>query len=250
MNPVYASLSLAAASANNIAQSQTPTSGTALTLNGSAVSSGVATLDVARRVLLTFGNEAANRTLTVSGTDRNGNAISEVLAVTSGAGGTIYTKRDFLTITSLLPLGGGWTAPATVGTNAVGSTQWFIREWSQIGKMGVLVSIPNSGPTVQLEVTWDDPNANLQVYPYGASPEPLSNVPPLAVIAPASEAIFAPTTGVVLGTQSWAGITSTGGGAAGAFDVPVFAMRLTNTAGTGASTLQIIETTADRKGAF
>lgn len=250
MNPVYVSLSLAAASANNIATSQTPTSGTALTLNGSTVSGGVATLDVPRRVLLTFGNEAAARTLTVTGTDRSGNTISEILAVPSGGASTVYTKQDFKTVTSLLPLGGGWTAAVTVGTNAVGSTQWFVREWGQIGKMGVLVSIPSSGPTVQLEVTWDDPNASLQVYPYGASPEPLSNVPPLAIIAPASEAIFAPTTGIVLGTQSWAGITSTGGGAAGAFDVPVFAMRLTNTAGTGTSTLQIIETTGDRKAAF
>jgi len=250
VNPVKCSLSLAAASANNIALSQTPVSGTALTINGSAASGGVATLDVARRVLLTYGNEAAARTLIVTGTNRSGNAISETLAVPSGAGGTVYTLQDFLTVTSLLPEGGGWTAAVTVGTNAVGSTPWFYREWGQIGKMGVLVSIPASGPTVQLEVTWDDPNASLQVYPYGASPEPLSAVPPLAVLAPASEAIFAPTTGLALATQSWAGITSTGGGAAGAFDVPVFAMRMTNTAGTGTATFYMVESTADRKEAY
>lgn len=250
MNPVRVSLNPAAASANNIAQSQTPTSGTALTLNGSTVSGGVATLDIPRRVLLTFGNEASNRTLTVTGTDRNGNVISEILSVPSGTGGTVYTQQDLKTVTSLLPLGGGWTAAVTVGTNAVASTQWFVREWGQIGKMGVLISIPSSGPTVQLEVTWDDPNAVQEVVPYGASPEPQSAVPPLAVIAPASEAIFAPTTGVALTTQAWAGITSTGGGAASAFDVPVFAMRMTNTAGTGTSVLYIIETTGDRKMAF
>lgn len=250
MNPVRVTLSLAAASANNIAQSQTPVSGTALTINGSAASGGVATLDVARRILLTFGNEASQRTLLVTGTDRSGNVISETLTVPSGGSSTVYTKQDFLTVTSLLPAGGGWTAAVTVGTNAVGSTPWFIREWSQLGKMGVLISIPSSGPTVQLEVTMDDPNAGQEVYPYGASVEPLSAVPPLAVIAPASEAIFAPTTGQALGTQTWLGVTSTGGGAMGAFDVPVFAIRLTNTAGTGTSTLYLIETTSDRKSAF
>jgi hypothetical protein len=70
------------------------------------------------------------------------------------------------------------------------------------------------------------------------------------IIAPASEAIFAPSTGVALSTQSWAGITSTGGGATSAFDVPVFAIRMTNTAGSGTSVLYVIETTADRKSAF
>lgn len=248
MNPIRVTLNPAAASANNIVTTITPTSGTKLTLNGTTVSGGVATLDIPRRVLLTYGNEASARTMTIFGTDRNGNAISEILAVPSGAGGTVYTQQDFLTVTEALPLGGGWTAAMTLGTNAVASTQWFYREWSQIGKMGVLVSIPASGPTVQLEVTWDDPNASQETYPYGVSPEPQSAVPPLAVIAPASEAIFNPTTGVALGTQAWAGITTPG--AAAAFDVPVFAMRLTNTAGTGTSVFYMIESTTDRKDAF
>lgn len=246
MNPVRVVLTLAAANAAIIAASQTPVSGTALTLVGG----GTVTLDAPRRVLLTFGDEAANRTLIVAGTDRFGNAQTETLAVASGAGGTIGTARDFGTVTNLLPLGGGWTAAVTVGTSAVGSTPWIEREWGQIGKMGVLVSIPASGPTVQLEVTWDDINAAQEVVPWGASPEPASAVPPLATVAPASEAIFVPNTGLALASQAWAGITSTGGGAAGAFDVPVFAMRLTQTAGSGTAILQMIETTGDRKNAF
>jgi hypothetical protein len=250
LNPVRITLSLAAASANNIALSQTPTSGSALTINGATASGGVATLDVARRVLLTYGSEGSARTLLVAGTNRSGNVISETLAVPSGGAGTVYTQQDFLTVTQLLPAGGGWTAAVTVGTNAVGSTPWVVREWGQLGKMGVLISIPASGPTVQLEATWDDPNGALEVYPYGASPEPTSAVPPLAVIAPASEAIFAPSTGLALASQSWAGITSTGGGASGAFDVPVFAVRMTQTAGTGLAVLYMIETTGDRKEAY
>lgn len=250
MNPVRITLTLAAASANNIALSQTPVSGTALTINGSTASGGVATLDAARRVLLTFGNEASNRTLVVTGTDRYGHVISETLAVASGAGGTAFTLQDFATVTQLLPLGGGWTAAVTVGTNATGSSPWVQREWGQIGKMGVLVYIAASGPTAQLEVTWDDINAVQETTPYGVSPEAASAVPPLAVIAPASEAIFVPTTGLALASQTWAGISSTGAGAMGAFDVPVFAIRVTQTAGSGTTVLQVIETTGDRKSAF
>lgn len=250
MNPVRIALVTAAASANNIALSQTPVSGTALTLNGSTVSGGVATLDVARRVLLTFGNEASNRTLVITGTDRSGNVQSETLTVASGASGTVGTLRDFLTVTSVLPLGGGWTAAVTLGTNAIASTPWVIREWGQLGKMGVLISIPASGPTCQLECTLDDPNAVQEVTPFGASPEPQSAVPPLISIAPASEAVFNPLTGAAIGATGWLGLTSATGGAIGAFDVPVFAVRMTQTAGSGTSVFYMIETTSDRKGAF
>lgn len=113
---------LVAASANNIVTSTTPVSGTALTLNGALVSGGVAIMDKPRRVLLTYGNEGAARTLVVTGTNAGGNPIQETLAVPSGAGGTVATTQDFATVTMLLPLGGGWTAAATVGTNGVGSS--------------------------------------------------------------------------------------------------------------------------------
>lgn len=108
---------LAGANAALIAASQTPVSGTALTLTGTQP-------DLPRRILLTYGNEASNRTLLVTGTNYSDAVISETLAVTSGAGGTVYTNGDYKTVTSLMPLGGGWTAAATVGTNGVASSPW------------------------------------------------------------------------------------------------------------------------------
>lgn len=245
MNPVFAQLKLAAASANSIALSQTPVSGTDLTINGSAASNGVATLDAARRVLLTFGDEAANRTLVVTGTNRFGSPISETLAVASGAGGTVATVQDFLTVTSLLPLGGGWTAAVTVGTSGVGSTAWIQREWSQLGSLSVLVNVTASGGTYNFEVTWDDINAVQEVYPYGPSVEPQSNVPPIAFTCPGvAYATSAPATALTTGfsqfTASLYGIT---------FLSP-YAYRLTQTAGAGTAILQVIETTGDRKDAF
>jgi len=108
---------LAGANVALIAASQTPVSGTALTLTGTQP-------DLPRRILLTYGNEAAPRTLTVTGTNYSGGTFSESLAVPSGAGGTVYTANDFKTVTSLMPLGGGWTAAVTVGTNGVASSPW------------------------------------------------------------------------------------------------------------------------------
>lgn len=140
---------LAAANAALFAASQTPVSGTPLTLTGSAA-------DQARRVLLTFGNEASNRTMLITGKDRNGNTISETLAVPSGAGATVQSLQDFLSITSALPLGGGWSAAVTLGTNGVASSAWqqINREITpiQIGLVVVVVGTVN----FTIEYTYDD----------------------------------------------------------------------------------------------
>lgn len=124
MIPITVTKILAAASANNIATSQTPTSGTNLTINGSTASGGVATLDTQRRVLLTYGSEGSARTLFVKGTNQDGGIISETLSIPSGGSGTVASLFDYKTVTQLLPLGGGWTAAVTVGTSGVGSSRW------------------------------------------------------------------------------------------------------------------------------
>lgn len=154
---------LAAAVANNIALSQTPTSGTPLTLNGALVSGSVAVLDKPRRILLTYGNEGSNRTLVVSGTNHTGNPISETLAVPSGASGTLATLQDFATVTSLVPGGGGWTAAVTVGTNTVASSPWKnLNDTSAPMNFGVGVIGP-AGTVYTVEYTYDDPNLMLLV---------------------------------------------------------------------------------------
>lgn len=151
---------LAGASANAIALSQTPVSGTALTLNGTLVNAaGVAVLDTPRRILLTYGNEGSARTLVLTGTNWSGNPISEILAVPSGAGGTVASVLDYATLTSALPLGGGWTAAVTLGTNGVAASPWlFMDEWGLPGIIGALTVTGTVNYTVQL--TQDNPNAN------------------------------------------------------------------------------------------
>lgn len=256
MNPVRAVLVTAAASATNIALSQTPVSATNLTLNGTAVSGGVATLDVARRVLVTYGVEASARTLTITGTNRDRNVITETLTIPSGAGGTINTLNDFLTVTSITPAGGGFSAALTVGTGAgtggaVASTAWFERDWGQIGRLGVLVQvIAAGGGTFAFEVTWDDPNANNAIYPgftpvgFAATVEPNSAIPPTPFPCPGPAfATSAPST-----TIAWTGFSTS---TFAPVDTPVFAYRLTQlTGGAANAILQVIETTGDRKDAF
>lgn len=158
MRPIIVSVGpLAAASANGICLSQTPTSGTALTLNGAVVSGGVAILDAPRRVLLTYGNEGGARTLVVTGTDVFGMTISETLSVPSGAAGTVYTVLDYKTITSLVPAGSGWTAAVTVGTNSIASSRPVFLD--TMGWPNTMLQVTVSGTvSYTLQQSADDPN--------------------------------------------------------------------------------------------
>lgn len=118
---------LAAASANNIALSQTPSAGN-FTLNGSLVTGGVATLDTPRRVLFTpAGNESTN-TFTVTGTNWSGQPISETLAGTNAT--AFYTVLDYATVTRIAAANNAAGA-ITVGTNGVASSPWVhLDEWA------------------------------------------------------------------------------------------------------------------------
>lgn len=159
MRPIVVSVGpLVAASANNIAQSQTPTSGTALTLNGTLVSGGVAVLDTPRRVLLTHGNEAGARTLVVTGTGRTGQVQSETLAVPSGGAATVATVLDYKTVTSLLPAGGGWSAAVTVGTNGVAASAWVRLDQWPIPATTIQCTVSGT-VNYTVQATLDDPNS-------------------------------------------------------------------------------------------
>lgn len=211
MRPIVLTKKLAAASANNIATSQTPTSGTALTLNGTLVSGGVATLDTPRRVLLTYGNEASGRTLVLSGTNGLGLTISETLVVPSGASGTVASLQDFATVTSAVPAGGGWTAAITLGTNATGSTIWVVPNYQQqVQNIGVECELLSGTATWQIDTTQNDPRLPISIYQPGY-------LTPAPVPTP-----FQPS-GLNNLSQSTQGVITT----------PIMGMRLTIVSGTG-----------------
>lgn len=111
---------LAAASANNIALSQTPTG--AVTLNGSTVVGGVAILDQPRRVLVTTAGNETGKTITITGTDWNSNTVSETVAAPNV--GTVATNVDFRTVTAIT-ISAAAAGAITVGTNGVASSRWM-----------------------------------------------------------------------------------------------------------------------------
>lgn len=178
-NPNTTILQLATASANNISTSQTPGGAGNLTITGSAASGGVATLDVARRVLISTAGNDSGRTFTIFGTDRNGNVQSEAITgipnTTSGA-----TVRDFLTVTRI-SVDAATAGAVTAGTNSIGSSPWvednYLAEyWALAG-----ACTGPAGTTYTIELTFDDVDkigTSLVVSPQQWTRNPLSFVPP------------------------------------------------------------------------
>jgi hypothetical protein len=151
---------LAAASANNIALSQTPT--TTVTLNGSLVIGGVAVLDTPRRILVTpAGDESAN-TFTIVGTDRANNTQTEVLV--GGNATATYTNLDFATVKSIT-LKNAAAGAITVGTNGIASSGWIHLD-QYCNPPGVALQCVVTG-TVNYSVqqTLDSPNGSVNAMP-------------------------------------------------------------------------------------
>lgn len=162
-NPIIVQVGpLAAASANNIAQSQSLAAAGLLTINGSAATGGVATLDVQRKVLITSAGNDSGITFIVSGTNNDNNPFSET--VTGGNAVAVATTQDFKTVTSVR--GSGATASTvTVGTNGVASSKWFPvdlgRNPINIGHRFRVSGTVN----YTLELTMDDPNNIINASP-------------------------------------------------------------------------------------
>src|SRR5579875_2257412 len=110
---------MAAGSANGIAQSQSLAGAGNLVLNGATVSGGVATLDTQRRVILTSSGNDSGLTWTVYGTNDTGQAIVDRFAGANAA--AAVSNFDFTMVTRIA--GSGATAgTVTAGTNSTGSS--------------------------------------------------------------------------------------------------------------------------------
>ena len=116
--------------------------------------SGTATLDVARRVIITSGGDDSGITFTMAGTDRNNNPISEVI---TGANGVASSRLSYLTVTSIKTSAAA-ASTLTVGTNTVADSQW-VRFDDFAANSQVSIQCTVSG-TVNYTVqqTMEDPN--------------------------------------------------------------------------------------------
>ena len=156
MRPIIVSAGpLAAASADNIALSQTVTGAAAVTLNGSTVTGGVAVLDAPRRGLITNVGNDSGITFTVAGTTYGGASVSQTVQGTSGS--TVATTVDFATVTSITTSGSTSVSGITVGTNGVGGSSWLrLDDWApaiwtvQVDVSGTI--------NYSVQTTMDDPN--------------------------------------------------------------------------------------------
>ncbi|CAB4145591.1 hypothetical protein UFOVP1204_12 [uncultured Caudovirales phage] len=120
MRPVRVSVGpLATAGTTKVCTSQTPLAAGNLTINGTAASGGVATLDTYRRVLLTFAADESARTFVVYGTGRDGTQYETV----AGAASSAYTALDYLTVTRI-SIDAASAGAITVGTNGIASSAW------------------------------------------------------------------------------------------------------------------------------
>jgi hypothetical protein len=200
---------LAAAAPALYAASQTPVSGTPLTLTGTLADQG-------RRALLTYGAEGAARSLILTGKNASGDVIGETLAVPSGGAGTVQSVLDYVSISKALPLGGGWTAAVTLGTNGVASSPWIFLDnygFPQTALQVVAVGTVN----YTVEQSLDDPNV----------------VPPLPVVLPQNVAWFPHP---VLAAQT--------GSAQDNYGYVPKMTRITLNSGTGSVTYTVIQATA------
>lgn len=147
---------LAAASSNGIATSQSGTANTPLTLTSATVTIDTATaanVAVGRRVVVAYSGSDCN--WTVVGTNSTGNAITDTIVGSSGAG---QSNLDFVTVSSVTPAGN--VTGATAGTNGVGSSPWTAFNWSGYAPMniGFAVEVVSGSANFTIQHTYDDPN--------------------------------------------------------------------------------------------
>lgn len=114
-----------------------------------------ATLDQPRRVLLTFGGNETGKSATITGTDRYGNPISEVVAGANAT--TASTVQDFKTVTSIYFSA---VAAGTIiaGTSGVAASAWVrFDDWTQ-NMLSIQADVSGS-VNYTVQSTLDDPNS-------------------------------------------------------------------------------------------
>jgi hypothetical protein len=150
----------AAPSATNIRTASSIAGAGAVTLNGSLVSGGVATLDQPRRVLFTSAGNDSGITFTVNGTDWNNMPVSEV--VTGANATTVYTVYDFKTVTSVVASGAS-TGNVSIGTNAIASSRPVFLDLYADSSIYIQTDTGGSaGITYTIQLSGDNPN-NAQI---------------------------------------------------------------------------------------
>jgi hypothetical protein len=179
MRPQTITKSMVAGVVGSICAAQVPGGAGALLINGSLATGGVATTDTQRRIQVTTSGADVGKTVTLTGTDDNGNVIGEVIILVST--GTVSSLRDYKTVTSAVISAAA--SSLTLDTTAVGSSQPIILNWHGQSQVGVMVDDPGA-TSYTIESTKDDPAQAFANWPYsqGGFGSP-SNTPALPTTA-------------------------------------------------------------------
>ena len=145
---------LTAPSATNIRTASAVGSSGAVTLNGSLVSGGVATLDVQRRVLFTTTADETTKTVTLVGTNSTGNSIGETITLVDNS--TVGSLLSYKTLTSVT-VSAALTGNLSIGTNGLADSPWVYMDSWAYGPVSVGVSVSGT-LNFDVEVSYDDPN--------------------------------------------------------------------------------------------
>lgn len=117
--------------------------------------SGTATLDLARRIIITSGGNDTGITFTLTGTDWSGAPISET--ITGASGGAASSVLDYLTVTSILTSGAVATT-VTVGTNGVSGSPWVRFDDFAANAQFALQATVAGTVNYSVQYTMEDPN--------------------------------------------------------------------------------------------
>ena len=137
---------------NAVSVSQTPAAGgeQALTITGVFASGGVATMDTARQVLLTFAADESARKFLIQGTRTDGKFQEEAVA---GTATTATTVKAFATVTHIL-IDDDSAGAIEAGTATVISTSWhpvdYIRNPVNIG---IVITVGGATADMTVELT-------------------------------------------------------------------------------------------------
>lgn len=149
-----------AASANGIAVAQAVAAAGNLALAGALTSGGAYISTGARRMVAVSTNGGdTTQTITWYGTDRNGNALTEAVALNGVT--PITTLNDFLTV-SRIAASAALAGNITGGTSAVGSSAWIQLERFRNNPISIAVigQLVSGAINWTLEHTYDNPNVN------------------------------------------------------------------------------------------
>jgi hypothetical protein len=107
-------------------QDLNPESPATLTLDGFAVTDGVATFTVPARISIISAGDLSGITYAITGTDLDGNVLTEEILGPSGDPDTVYTDNFFATVTEIEVIDGtGSEIVGTVGVKEGGATKLF-----------------------------------------------------------------------------------------------------------------------------